>query len=101
VPASPNSTPAAHAAGATAAAATATIGPRKQLGRYPTPHGERVLLAQRVDGHVRVTDRPIARGGRSYVVTRWVQSLAELQALTTDYLSEAQRYGDCPMHCRW
>ena len=51
------------------AAAAATIGPRKQLGRYPTPqHGDRVLLAQRVDGHVRVTDRPIARGQRSYVV---------------------------------
>ncbi|MGI8622316.1 MAG: hypothetical protein ACR2NB_02245 [Solirubrobacteraceae bacterium] len=99
--ASPNSTPAAHAAGTTAAAASAAVGPRKQLGRYLTPRGERVLLAQRVDGHVRVTDRPIARGGRSYVVARWVQSLAELQALTADYLAEAQRHGDCPMHCRW
>ncbi|MGI8622989.1 MAG: hypothetical protein ACR2NB_05770 [Solirubrobacteraceae bacterium] len=101
MPASPNNTPAAHAAGTTAAAASAAVGPRKQLGRYPTPHGDRVLLAQRVDGHVRVTDRPTARNQRSYVVARWVRSLAELQALTADYLAEAQRYGDCPMHCRW
>lgn len=99
MPTSSNNTPTATAASSTAAAVT--VGPRKQLGRYLTPHGDRVLLAQRVDGRVRVTDRPIMRGGRSYVVARWVQSLAELHALTADYLAEAHRYGDCPMRCRW
>jgi len=93
--ASPNTTPAAHAAGTTAAAAAATIGPRKQLGRYPTPqHGDRVLLAQRVDGRVRVTDRPIARGQRSYVVARWVQSLAELTELLLHDAEVAERDRD-------
>jgi len=48
---------------------------------------------------VRVTDRP-ATTGRSYLITRHVASLAELNALLADYLDQASRHGDCPMHVR-
>lgn len=77
-------------------------GERRELGRYRTPHGERVIYAQRVCGRVRVTDRPAAaKGGRSYLIAPWVQTLAELDALLTDYLDQAARHGDCPMRARW
>ncbi len=76
-------------------------GQRRELGRYPTSRGERVLYAQRVRGRVRVTDRPAADGGRSYLVAAWVQNLAELDALLTDYLDQAGRWGECPMRARW
>ena len=99
MPASPTTRTATRTAGTPATAGS--VGELKQLGRYPTPRGERVLLAQRVDGRVRVTDRPLRRGGRAYLVAGWVQSLDELHALQADYLAQALRHGDCPMHCRW
>lgn len=83
------------------AAPAGATGERRELGRYPTPHGERILYAQRVCGRVRVTDRPASPGGRSYLITRQVSSLAELDALLTDYLDQARLHGDCPMHVRW
>ncbi len=83
------------------AAPTGATGERRELGRYPTPHGERVIYAQRVDGRVRITDRPAGPGGRAYLITRQVSSLAELDALLTDYLDQAARHGDCPMRARW
>ena len=41
------------------------VGKRTELARYRIPAGERVLYGQRVDGVVRVTDRPAQPGGRS------------------------------------
>jgi hypothetical protein len=89
-----------HTPQTTTAAPTGTAGERHQLARYPTPHGERTIYAQRVHGRVRVTDRPTTTG-RSYLITRHVASLAELNALLADYLDQASRHGDCPMHVRW
>lgn len=86
----------------TTASATRPPGQRHELGRYPTPRGERVIYAQRVHGRVRVTDRPATpRPGRSYLIAGWVQSLAELDALLLDYLDQAARHGDCPVRVRW
>ena len=48
-----------------------------------------------------MTDRPAGPSGRAYLITRYVASLAELDALLTDYLDQARRHGDCPMHVRW
>ena len=59
--------------------------------------GERLLVGQRVDGIVQITDRPLGRGGRSYLVEVGVGSMEELAALVADYKAQAARLGDCPM----
>jgi len=84
----------------TTAAPTGTAGERRALAHYPTAHGERTIYAQRVHGRVRVTDRPTT-SGRSYLITRHVACLAELNALLADYLDQAHRHGDCPMRVHW
>ena len=66
-------------------------------GHYPSPDGTRVLIGQRVLGRVRLTDEPLHKGSRRYVVERELASHAELQAIVADYLQLAQRLGDCPM----
>jgi len=40
------------------------VGKRTELARFNTPSGERVLYGQRIDGVVRVTDRPAGTGRR-------------------------------------
>ncbi len=59
--------------------------------------GERVLYGQRVDGIVRVTDRPQAPGGRAYLVERGLETKPELDGLVTDYLAQAEKLGAVPM----
>jgi hypothetical protein len=93
----------------TAAAATdtriaaATVGEPRELARYTTATGtERVLRGQRVDGVVVVTDHALAGGERAYVVERGLEqeghgANAALKALIADYLTQAERYNDCPM----
>jgi hypothetical protein len=83
-------------------AATATrnapaVGARTELGRYPTAEGERIVYGQRIDGVVRVTDRPSGSGGRCYLVERGLETNAELQALVADYIAQAARLGRAPM----
>jgi hypothetical protein len=46
-----------------------------ELGRYAIAEGERVLVGQRVDGVVQVTDRPLGRPGRSYLVESGISSM--------------------------
>ena len=67
------------------------VGQRVQLGRYEISTGERVLYGQRVDGVVRVTDKPASGAGRSYLVERGLTSNAELEALVADYVEQSQR----------
>jgi hypothetical protein len=62
------------------------VGKRVELARYTISIGERVLYGQRVDGLVRVTDRPATGAGRSYLVDRGLTKKAELDALVADYL---------------
>jgi hypothetical protein len=81
---------------------TPVVGKLTELARYTVAEGERIVYGQRVDGVVRVTDRPAPPGGRrrSYLVERGLQTKDELDALVTDYLAEAQRMDAPPLaHC--
>ncbi|HTB70754.1 MAG TPA: hypothetical protein VK707_07230 [Solirubrobacteraceae bacterium] len=75
------------------------VGERTELARYRISEGERVLYGQRVDGRVRVTDRPAVVGGRSYLVQSGVEvdGLDALKALVADYLEQADRFDRVPM----
>jgi hypothetical protein len=68
-----------------------------ELGRYNTNEGDRILVGQRVDGIVQITDRPLGRAGRSYLVEAGIASMGELAALVADYRAQAASLGDCPM----
>jgi hypothetical protein len=73
-----------------------TVGVRTELARYTIPAGERILYGQRIDGVVRVTDRPAQPDGRSYLVERGLETKGELDALVADYLRVAADLGDVP-----
>ena len=76
------------------------VGKRTELARYTTPAGERVIHGQRVDGVIRVTDRPVGPTGtdtRAYLVERGLETKGELDALVADYLQTAQRRHTVPM----
>lgn len=76
------------------------VGERMELGRYRTAAGvERVLYGQRVAGVVRVTDVPVDRPGRAYLVERGLEEdgYAALLALVADYLETANQLGVPPM----
>ena len=76
------------------------VGQRVELARYTIPAGQRVLYGQRVNGIVRVSDVPVAPGGRAYLVERELEQdgNAALQALIRDYVEQAERHGEIPMH---
>lgn len=76
---------------------TPVVGKRTELARYRIPEGERVVYGQRVDGIVRVTDRPSGDGGRSYLVEGGLETKGELDALVTDYLATAAKLDAVPM----
>jgi hypothetical protein len=76
------------------------LGKRTELGRYRTAAGvERVLYGQRVANVVRVTDVPVDRPGRAYLVERGLEhdGYAALLALVDDYLVRANQLGVPPM----
>ena len=80
------------------------VGEAHALALYETEEGRRVLVGQRIDGVVRITDRPLDRSGRRvdpngrpYLVEPQVSTMAELDALVADYSAYAERHGDCPM----
>jgi hypothetical protein len=77
-------------------------GARVELARYSVTSGERILYGQRVDGVVRLTDVPLAAGGRAYLVERGLEeegphANAALQALIADYLRQASILDEVPM----
>lgn len=73
-------------------------GQRVELATYTTDTDEpRVLIGQRVDGIVRVTDEPAHGDGRAYLVESELESKAALDALVDDYLVKAKRTGYPPM----
>ena len=73
------------------------VGLRIELARYTVPAGERVLYGQRVDGIVRLVDRPVAPGGRAYLIERGLETKSELDALIADYRATAERLQAVPM----
>ena len=76
------------------------VGQRVELARYRIPAGERVLYGQRINGVVRVTDNPASGRGRAYLIERELEQdgNAALQALVHDYVEQAERHGEIPMH---
>ena len=77
----------------------ARVGELTELARYEAAGCERVLYGQRIDGHVRVTDRPATGAGRSYLVERGLEQdgYAALMALVADYTAQARELGEVPM----
>jgi hypothetical protein len=71
------------------------VGKRTQLARYTVAEGDRILYGQRIDGIVRVTDRPAGEGGRAYLVERGLETKGELDAVVADYLEQAAKL-NCP-----
>ena len=77
-------------------------GARVELARYSVRSGDRVLYGQRIFGVVRVTDVPLAPGGRSYLIEHGLEeeganANAALQALIADYLQQASALDEVPM----
>ena len=73
-------------------------GRRVPLARYATSLEQRVLVAQRVDGDVRVTDEPATGQGRRYLVESELESKAALDALISDYIAKSQKLDYPAMH---
>ncbi len=73
-------------------------GARVPLARYATSLEQRVLVGQRVDGDVRVTDEPATGTGRSYLVESELESKAALDALISDYIAKSQKLDYPAMH---
>jgi hypothetical protein len=72
------------------------VGPRVVLARYLISTGERVVYGQRVDGIVRITDRPAAdRPGRAFLVKRGLTShQAELDAVVAGFCQREPASGE-------
>jgi len=76
---------------------------RVELARYTVTAGERVIHGRRVLGVVRLVDDPISGDGRHYVIERELTTMAELDAIVTDYLEQARLWdvipaiGSCPL----
>jgi len=75
---------------------TPKIGDLTELERYRVSSGERILYAQQINGGMRITDRPAAGAGRSYLVDRELEQ-DELSALVADYIAQADKLGEIPM----
>jgi hypothetical protein len=74
---------------------TPAVGQRVELARYTViSGGERILFGQRIDGRVRVTDRPagpVDEQHRAHLIENDLESKAELDALVADYLTRARQ----------
>jgi hypothetical protein len=75
------------------------VGERTELARYSVSSGERIIYGQRINGTVRITDRPASGDGRSYLVERELEQdgYSALKALVADYIEQANRLDDVPM----
>jgi hypothetical protein len=80
-------------------AAEPQVGQLTELARYSVSDGERVLYGQRINGIVRITDRPASGMGRSYLVERELEQdgYSALKALVADYISQARELDAIPM----
>ena len=75
------------------------VGERTELARYCVSAGERVIYGQRINGCVRITDRPVSGNGRSYLVERECEQdgYSALKALVADYVEQSRELGEVPM----
>ena len=78
---------------------TVTVGERVQLKSYTVNGRRRVIYGQRINGVVRLTDRPAHGKGRSYLIERGLEQdgCAALNALIADYLRQAWVLDQVPM----
>ena len=67
-----------------------------ELARYTVTAGERVIHGQRVLGVVRLVDDPASGDGRHYIIERQLTTMAELDAIVTDYLEQARLWNVIP-----
>jgi hypothetical protein len=67
-----------------------------ELARYTVSPGERVIHGQRVLGVVRLVDDPVSGEGRHYVIERELTTMAELEAIVADSLTQAQMWDAIP-----
>jgi hypothetical protein len=65
---------------------------RVELARYTISAGERVIHGQRILGVVRLVDNPVSGEGRRYLIERELVTMAELEAIVTDYLLCRRRH---------
>ena len=75
-----------------------TTGRPQRLATYTADVGERMLVGQRVDGVVRISDVSADGQGRSYLVEPEVGSMTEIEAIVADYTAKAKKLGWVPMH---
>jgi hypothetical protein len=70
------------------------VGRRAELARYTLADGtERVVYGQRIDGVVRVFDKPAdGVAGRSFLIERGLTTLSELNALVTEYVADSTEH---------
>jgi hypothetical protein len=75
------------------------VGERTELARYRVSAGERVIYGQRINGCVRLTDRPASGAGRSYLVERECEhdGYLALKALVADYVDQSRELDQVPM----
>ena len=65
--------------------------PRRRSVRFVNdPSGQRIL------GIVRLADNPASGEGRHYVIERELVTMAELEAIVSDYLQQAQTWDTIP-----
>lgn len=78
---------------------TVTVGERVELNRYTANGRKRVIYGQRINGVVRLTDRPAYGKGRSYLIDSGLEQdgYAALKALVADYLRQAWVFDQVPM----
>jgi hypothetical protein len=69
---------------------------RVELARYTVTEGARVIHGQRILGVVRLVDNPASGEGRHYVIERELVTMAELEAIVTDYLQQAESWDVIP-----
>jgi len=75
------------------------VGQRTELARYHVKSAERVLYGQRINGCVRITDRPASHGGRSYLIERECEQdgYSALKAMVADYIEQSRELDEVPM----
>ena len=69
---------------------------RVELARYTVSAGERVIHGQRILGVVRLVDNPESGEGSHYVMERELVTMAELEAIVSDYLQQAEAWDAIP-----
>jgi hypothetical protein len=70
-------------------------GAQRELGRYRLPTGEeRIIVGERIKGHVAVSDVPAHDEGHLFLVERHIESSAALAGLVAAYIADSLERGE-------